>query len=74
MNGLMITCFLPMLLLLGFGGRLLPTWMFLNSMQLLVHTPLLATFMPANLHVFLVDYLSVIRLSSKHINDSIEQW
>ena len=70
----MLLGFAPLLLLLGVGGRLLPTWMFLNSMQLIVHTPMLATYVPANLHYFLVKYLSIFRLNSKQINDLVKNW
>ena len=70
----MLLGFAPLLLLLGVGGRLLPTWMFLNSMQLIVHTPMLATYVPANLHYFLVKYLSIFRLNSKQIDDLVENW
>ena len=74
MNGLMVTAFVPFLMLVGFGGRLLPTWMFLNSMQLIVHTPLLQTFMPSNLNLFFVDYLNLVRLNSEQIGEQIDAW
>jgi len=51
-TGLIFTALIGVLLFVGVGGRLLPTFMFLNSMQLIVHTPLLATYMPGNLHLF----------------------
>ena len=74
MNIVVLIGFVPMLLLLGLSGHLLPTWMFLNSLQLIVHAPMLATNMPANLHHFLVDYLSLIRLDSKKISSQVEIW
>ena len=58
----------------GIGGRLLPTWMFLNSLQLIVHTPLLATNMPSNLHYFLVRYLDMFRMNVKSIDSDMESW
>ena len=69
MNTVVLLGCVPMLLLLGLSGRLLPTWMFLNSFQLLVHAPMLATYMPPNLHYFLVDYLNLIRLHSKKLSN-----
>ena len=45
------------------GGRLLPTWMYFNSLQLIVYTPLVTTNMPSNLHYFLNNYLQPIRLN-----------
>ena len=35
---------------------------------------MLSTYMPANLHYFLIDYLGLIRLSSKRIGDFVEGW
>ena len=58
---------------IGFGGRLLPTWMFINSMQLIVHTPLLQTNMPANLHMFLQRYLDLLRLNVEFFSQPINQ-
>ena len=65
---------MPVLILIGLGGQLLPTWMFLNSMQLITHVPMLDAHVPANLHYFLVHYLSLIRLNSRQIGDSVESW
>jgi len=50
----------------------LPTWMFLNSMQLIVHTPLVDTYMPTNLHIFIQRYLNLFRFNANSINDSLE--
>ena len=61
-TGLTFTALMGVMLLVGMGGSLLPTFMFLNSMQLIVHTPLLATNMPGNLHMFLLKYLDMLRL------------
>ena len=61
-------------ILIGLGGRMLPTWMFINSMQLIMHTPLLATYMPSNLNYFLVKYLSIIRVASAQLDETIEAW
>ena len=57
------------LFLIGIGGGILPTWMFLNTMSLIVHTPLLITDMPANLHDFLQKYLDIMRLDLNLIKE-----
>ena len=56
------------------GARLLPTWMFLNSLQLIAHTPLLATYMPANLNYFLIKLLKIARLNVDKIDEYMEAW
>jgi len=42
-------------------GSLLPTWMFINSLQIIAHLTLLKTIMPANGHYFLKKYLDLLR-------------
>ena len=71
--GVFATISIAMLLFVGLGGRLLPTWMFLNSMQLIVHTPLFNTAMPANLHYFFKKYLNMVRLNVKSFNEALEE-
>ena len=73
-NSILMTGLLPMLFLIGLGGQLLPTWMFLNSLQLITHLPMIDAHKPANLHYFLVNYLSLIRLNSQQIGDKVEAW
>lgn len=63
-----------LIFVIGIGGRDLPTWMFFNSLSLVLHVPLLPTNMPSNLHMFLIDYLNLIRMKIKSIDDWIEQW
>lgn len=63
-NTMMVASMAPLVLFVGFGGRLLPTWMFLNSMQLIVHAPLLPVELPANVQYFMSSYLHYIRLNS----------
>jgi hypothetical protein len=41
MSGIIGASMVSLILFVGMGGRLLPTWMFLNSLQLIVHVPLL---------------------------------
>ena len=43
-------------------GDLLPVWMFINSLSLIAHTPLLNSQMPGNVQYFLSDYLQIVRL------------
>ena len=43
-------------------GDLLHTWIFVHSLQLIAHTPLLNSEMPGNAQYFLQDYLSAVRL------------
>ena len=57
----MTTLIFSMIIL--FGGRLLPTWIYINSLQLVVYAPLVAISMPSNLHYFLVNYLHLMRLN-----------
>lgn len=63
-----------MIFVIGIGGRDLPTWMFYNSLSLILHTPLLPTNMPTNLHIFLIDYLNFIRFKIESVEQQIEQW
>lgn len=59
-------------LILGLGGRLLPVWMFINSLQLIMHTQLLETELPANLHYFMNHYLGLLRLNTESGPGSLE--
>ena len=61
-------------LLLFCGGRLIPTWMFLNSLSLIAHLPLLAVLMPSNLHYFLWKWLHVFQLHNYGMNLNFEIW
>ena len=45
-------------------GPLLPVWMFINSMQLILHVPLIRTSLPGIAHFFLLDHLNILRLQS----------
>lgn len=58
------------LFLLFSGGPLLPFWMFLNSISLIAHLPLLKTDLPSLANHFLVETLNTIRL---HLN-SVKLW
>ena len=56
-----------MLLLIGFGGRLLPTWMMLNTLQLMVHLPLLPVYLPSNMSFLLSEYLRTMQIRSNEL-------
>ena len=43
------------------AGSLLPTWMFINSLQIIAHMVLLKTLMPGTAHYFLNKYLNWLR-------------
>lgn len=64
-----------MLLILPFAtlGSLLPTWMFINALQLLAHLPLLNSNMPANAHYFLNKYLEKVRWYDKDFIKQIDE-
>ena len=62
------------LLLLFCGGRLIPTWMFLNSLSLIAHLPLLGVMMPNSLHYFLLKWLKVFTLSNYQLHYQMEIW
>ena len=55
-----------------FQGSLVSTWMLVNTLQLIAHLPLIATKLPANAHYFLLNLLSVVRLSFEQFNAAID--
>ena len=59
--GVMVFFFLLILLCMG---PLLPTWMFLNSMQLIFHVPLIKSDLPSHAFYFMIEYLDKLRLHS----------
>ena len=60
------------LLVAVIGGRLLPTWMFINSMQLVFHVSLIKTDLPAQAHFFILDFLNTLRLHFSWTEELIE--
>ena len=70
---MLVTCAF-LLIFLGINANLLPTWMFLNSIQLIMHTALLSTSMPSNLHYFLNHYLSILRMNPESLDLAMEVW
>lgn len=63
---LLISLFV-LLSFLGLGHSMVSAWMFLNSIQLILHVPLLSIPIPANLHYFLVYYLDLARLQVAYL-------
>ena len=49
-------------------GPLLPVWMFINSMQLIVHVPLIRAKLPGHAHFLLLDHLNILRLHFFKLN------
>ena len=43
------------------AGTLLPFWMFLNSLQLIAHLPMIRSNLPSQANYFLLKYLSLVR-------------
>lgn len=54
-------------------GPLLPVWMFINSMQLILHVILIKSFIPGHAHYFLLDYLNIWRLHFFGINSWLRE-
>jgi len=54
-------------------GSLLPTWMFINTLQLIAHLPLLNSEMPGNAHYFLSKYLDYVRWYDKDFIEKVEK-
>ena len=54
-------------------GSLLPTWMFINSLQLLAHLPLINSIMPGNAHYFLSKYLDIVRWHDQDFVESLDE-
>ena len=54
-------------------GAQLPTWMFINSLSLIVHTTLLNTLMPPQVFYVFKKYLYLVRMSWQKFNNNIEE-
>ena len=65
---LRVLLMLMMLAVILFTGRLLPVWMFINSLTLICHTQYFKTNMPGFLALFLTELLKVPRF------DLVPQW
>lgn len=71
-NTALIAVMIVFLLVICCAGPLLPTWMFLNSMQLIFHVPLIKSDLPAHAHFFMVEYLKKLRLHFDWTNEYAE--
>ena len=69
---LLVTTFAMILPVIAVGS-LLPTWIFINSLQIIAHTILLKTLMPANAHYFLSTFLDWLRWYNENFFDYFEQ-
>lgn len=65
----MLACLFTVLAFMGFGPSMVTIWMFINTLQLILHTPLMAIPIPSNLHYFLVRYLDVARLQVSYVTN-----
>ena len=54
-------------------GAQLPTWMFLNSLSLIVHTTLLNSLMPPSVWYVFKQYLNLVRLNWPALNEHIDE-
>ena len=51
-----------------FRGSLVHTWIFINSLQMVSHVPLIAQNLPSNAHYFLLNLLGLARLNFESFN------
>jgi len=56
-----------------FRGSLVQTWLFINSLQLIAHLPLISSKLPANAHYFLLNFMNMVRLNFDSLNSSIDE-
>jgi len=55
-----------------FQGSLVTTWMFINSLQLITHVPLISEKLPANANYFFLNFASVARFNIESINSTLD--
>jgi len=53
-------------------GPLLSSWIFLGTMQLIAHIPLLNIRLPANANIFLASLLNLSRMNIEAINSALD--
>jgi len=51
-----------------FKGSLVSTWIFINSLQLIAHVPLISGKMPANANYFFLKFMGIARLNIESFN------
>ena len=71
-KGISYAVLVPTTILAFFSGSLLPVWMFINSLSLIAHVPLLSSELPANINYFLLEYLNLLRLNSPKLDENME--
>ena len=54
-------------------GPLLPVWMFFNSLQLIAHLPMIRVNLPSSANIFLLEYLSIVRLQVSMLSERLEE-
>lgn len=59
-------------LLAIFQGSLVTTWIFVNSLQLIAHVPLISARLPPNAHYFLLNFLGLTRLNFQAFNEAVD--
>ena len=59
------------LILAFFSGPLLSIWMFVNSLQLIVHIPLINVYLPASSNILLLELLSFVRLHIEWLDKAL---
>lgn len=59
-------------LLAAMYGPLLSFWMFINSLQLILHLPLINVYLPATANFFMLRYLLLFRLHIAGLNNALE--
>ena len=57
-----------------FKGPLVMTWVFINSLQLIAHLPLVADRLPANVNFVLIKFLSLVRLNISEFNSTVDDF
>jgi len=57
-----------------FTGSLIPFWAFINTMQLILHTPLLNTLMPGNVAFFVGRIFDLSRLGILPVTQWVQGW
>lgn len=54
-----------------FQGSLVHTWIFINSLQMISHVPLISTSLPSNAHYFLLNMLGLARFKFDSFNSMV---
>jgi len=60
------------IVLAAFKGSLVSTWLFINTMQLIAHIPMIAGKLPANAHYFFLNFMSLARMSIQSVDSLLD--